>query len=184
MKGSVGHNSSCGEKENGHPTSRIMCILQNLSLWSSQRQHPSSRQLYRTVCDFRPYTTVTIRRPRRLRKRQHPIPYKNKPIPSNVRLDILSDRLDKEICARDSCSTIEPDIQICKQKEGLKSMEFNNSNELDSVLPELFIGGTCCSNCGYPFPPSVNKLSTFIHHVLEIIEEADVETREQVEGFR
>lgn len=184
-------------KESGHDTPRermkrghvfgISCLLQCLRSCSSPkgcRSGSSSRQ----NCQIRgsiPYAKVTVRRPRRLRKRR-PNAYKNNHISSNVRQTVLdiSEEKKKSHGSWDSCSTIEPVVEIFDFKER-DSLELNDESDMD--LPEIsdeYIYENDAYNLDYLLS---GRLSRFVPHILETIEETEAEypsIREQREIFR
>lgn len=175
-----GHSTARERKESGHVLG-ISFLLRYLRTCSSPKGSA------RPICQIRgpiPYAKVTVRRPRRLRKRR-PNAYKSEYISPNIRQSVLDISQDKKgLWSWDSCSTIEPVVEILDHKEE-DSLELND--ESDSVLPEIF-DGHIYENDAYSldflFP---SRLSRFVPHILETIEEAEAEypsIRERGESFR
>ncbi|GJJ05818.1 hypothetical protein Clacol_000005 [Clathrus columnatus] len=119
-----------------------------------------------------PRDKVTTRRPRRLRKRRPANPYKNDLVTTTKTrysvLDISPHNSEKkDMWDWDSCSTFEPSVEILNYKE-----EGLDDHESDSTHPELIIRIREAYEYDFLFP---GLLSNFIPHVLETIEEVDVE---------
>lgn len=185
-----GHSTSMyGEKRScsGRTTFRISRILQRLCLCSSTPHSPCPNSRSRSSV---PHAKVTVRRPRRLRKRRPAC--LDTTIASNLPQSMLvisrcSYSNKNEIWSWDSCSTFEPPVEILgghKEDIDIDDDDDDDSNQPESHLPELSISGET-----YPYDFILtNRLSAFVPHVLETIEEAEIECspslRERVETSR